>query len=248
MEQNMKLGMNKTGIDMSPILSKEMMAGSEKVVLDGGDIEADMMLIEQFYLDNDDPLGSVPMPGTVKGAVKSTIKMMTGHHPEVFINKLGERLAFERSGVRIYEQLIMKCEHAQANGLPGLRIPLTTLQEFHRQEAEHFQMLVECMKKLGADPTAQTPDADASGVAAMGQMKVIMDPRTSISQALEAMLSLELTDNAAWELLIKLAEDMNIPDMVEKFEHALVQEENHLVQVKQWYEESVRQQDMMRLS
>jgi rubrerythrin len=248
MEQNMKLGMNKTGIDMSPILSKEMMAGSEKVALDGGDIEADMMLIEQFYLDNDGPLGSVPMPGTVKGAVKSTMKMVTGHHPEVFINKLGERLAFERSGVRIYEQLIMKCEHAQANGLPGLRIPLTTLQEFHYQEAEHFQMLVECMNKLGADPTAQTPDADASGIAAMGQMKVIMDPRTSISQALEAMLSLELTDNAAWELLIKLAHDMNLPDMVEKFEHALVQEENHLVQVKQWYEESVRQQDMMRLS
>ena len=248
MEQNMKLGMNKTGIDMSPVLSKEMIEASEKMALNGENIEADMMLFEQFYLDNDDPLGSVPMPGTVKGAVKSTMKMMTGHHPEVFINKLGERLAYERSGVRIYEQLIMKCEHAQANGLPGLKIPLATLQEFHHQEAEHFQMLVGCMKKLGADPTAQTPDADASGVAAMGQMKVIMDPRTSISQALEAMLSLELTDNAAWELLIKLAEDMDLPDMAEQFEHALAQEDKHLIQVKQWYEDSIRQQSMMRLS
>lgn len=248
MEPNTKMGSNKTGIDMSPILSKEMIEGSKKLKLDGADGYTNLTLLEQFYLDNDDPLGSVPMPGTVKGVVKSATKMLTGHHPEVFLNKLGERLAFERSGVRIYEQLISKCEHMAANSMDGLKLPLEKLQEFHDQEAEHFYLLVECMETLGGDPTAQTPDADASGVAASGLMKVIMDPRTSISQSLEAMLSIELTDNAAWELLIKLAEDMGLGDMADKFRHALQQENVHLETVKQWYEASVREQGMMRLS
>lgn len=248
MEPNTKMGSNKTGIDMSPILSKEMIEGSRKLKLDGADGYTNLTLLEQFYLDNDDPLGSVPMPGTVKGVVKSATKMLTGHHPEVFLNKLGERLAFERSGVRIYEQLILKCEHMAANSMDGLKLPLEKLQEFHDQEAEHFHLLVECMETLGGDPTAQTPDADASGVAASGLMKVIMDPRTSVSQSLEAMLSIELTDNAAWELLIKLAEDMGLSDMADKFRHALQQENVHLEYVKQWYEASVREQGTMRLS
>ena len=75
-----------------------------------------------------------------------------------------------------------------------------------------------------------------------------MDPRTSVSQSLEAMLSIELTDNAAWELLIKLAEDMGLTKMAEKFRHALQQENVHLEHVKHWYEKSVREQGTMRLS
>ena len=246
MEQNTKLGSNKTGIDMSPLLSKEMIEGTKLVPSAGN--HAALSKLERAYSESSDPLGSVPMPGSVKGVLKSAAKMMTGHHPEVFINKLGERLAFERSGIRVYEQMIRKCELAAANNMEGLHISVDRLKEFHNQEAEHFHMLIECMETLGADPTAQTPDADASGVAASGIMKVIMGPRTSVSQALEAMLSLELTDNVAWELLIKIAEDMGLGEMADKFQHALTQENKHLAQVKHWYEESVRAQGKVTLS
>src|SRR5690606_36360283 len=104
MEPNTKMGSNKTGIDMSTILSKKKIEGRKNLQLDGEDGYTNIALLEQFYLDNDDALGSVPVPGTVKGMVKSAGNMLTGHHPEVFLNKFGERLAFERSGVRIYEQ------------------------------------------------------------------------------------------------------------------------------------------------
>lgn len=254
MEHNTEMGTNKTGIDMSPIHSKKMLENSknsiekrqgknskkraEETFDDNGSISS----FDSIYLKEADPLGSVPLPGTVKGAVKSIMKMASGRHPEVFINKLGERLAFERSGVRIYEQLINKCEFADSVGGGSLRIPLENLEEFRDQEAEHFQMLVEAMRNLGADPTAQTPDADASGVASSGLMKVIMDPRTSVSQSLEAMLAIEMTDNAAWELLIMLAKDMGFDEIAEKFQTALNQEKVHLDQVQQWYQESVRAQ------
>lgn len=240
MHQNTKLGSNKTGIDMSPIHSKKMIEASNEFSPTGGDGNFNLVDLEQYYFDNSDPLGSVPIPGTVKGVVKSAIKKLSGHHPEIFLNKLGERLAFERSGVRIYEQLILKCEYTAASNAAEFQLPLERLEDFRDQEAEHFHLLVECIDTLGGDPTAQTPDADASGMAAIGLMKVITDPRTSISQSLEAMLSIELTDNAAWELLIKLADDMGLSDMAKKFNHALTQEAIHLEQVKQWYEESVR--------
>jgi Domain of unknown function (DUF892). len=240
------LGMNRTGMDMSPIHSKEMLHVDEGIpqVTNGGSSPA---AIENYFLENADPLGSVPLPGTIKGAAKSTMKMATGHHPEVFINKLGERLAYERSGVRIYQQLIAKCTHAADALTPDLQLPIERMQQFCRQEEEHFDLLTQCLKKLGADPTAQTPDADASGVAASGLMKVITDPRTSISQCLQAMLAIELADNAAWELLILLAQDMGMTDMAQQFEHALQQEDVHLREVRDWYEKSVRGQAKMSL-
>jgi rubrerythrin len=247
MEQNTELGANKTGIDMSPIHSKKMLEASEQLVHDSMSGRESLDTFEQYYLENADALGSVPLPGTVKGVVKSTVKTLTGHHPEVFINKLGERLAYERTGIRVYEQLINKCEYTVNNNPGHFQVPIDLLWEFHNQEAEHFELLVNCIKKLGADPTAQTPDANASGVASSGLLKVISDPRTSISQSLQAMLAIELADNAAWELLIKLAEDMNLPDMAELFEQALTQENIHLAHVRQWYEESIREQIKMKV-
>ncbi|HEX7028936.1 MAG TPA: ferritin Dps family protein, partial [Gammaproteobacteria bacterium] len=77
------------------------------------------------------------------------------------------------------------------------------------------------------------------GVASMGIMKVITDPRTSVSQSLAALLSAELTDNAAWELLIAVADEMGLEEMADEFGQALRQEEEHLRDVRQWYEQAV---------
>lgn len=243
MEENMKLGMNKTGVDMSPMLTRRMVEGLDEFMPAAAATGANRQLFpEQFYSDGEEGLGSVPLPGTLKGMVKSTAKLLSGRHPEVLINKLGERLAYERSGVRIYDQLIHKCQ-ALADTADVAQLSVRRLEEFRSQEKEHFVMLVEALQMLGADPTAQTPDADASGVAAQGLMKVIVDPRTSISQSLEAMLSVELTDNVAWQLLIKLAMDMNLDELAERFRHAQTQEDVHLSTIKTWYEDSVRTQE-----
>src|SRR5690606_17104124 len=129
--------------------------------------------------------------------------------------KLGERLAYERSGVRLYEAFIRKCEALQ-NGVSESLIPLDELWEIRNEEEQHFLMLQDCIRQLGADPTAQTPDADVSGVASMGIMQVLTDPRTTLSQGLEALLSIELIDNAAWELLLELCEEMKLDEMAER--------------------------------
>ncbi|MGQ9424523.1 ferritin-like domain-containing protein [Gilvimarinus sp. F26214L] len=241
MEKSETIGANRTGVDTSPILSKAMQKGMDQYAPTAGRRE-DLDSMRRAQLREAERIGSVPLPGTTKGLLKSLMEKFTGHQPATFVNKLGERLAYERSGTRVYEAMLLKCQVAEEQGEMPVRIPLDRMRQFHDEEGQHFQLLVDCMNKLGVDPTAQTPDADVSGVASMGLMKVITDARTTIPQCLEAMLSLELTDNAGWELLMQLAEDLGQSEMAEQFQKALAQEQVHLEEIRSWYEQSVRQQ------
>ena len=54
-----------------------------------------------------------PTPEHLKGVAKATAARITGSRPEVLIDKLGERLAFERTGIRLYEAMIMTVSSLQ---------------------------------------------------------------------------------------------------------------------------------------
>ncbi|HEX7046054.1 MAG TPA: ferritin-like domain-containing protein [Gammaproteobacteria bacterium] len=238
MEKSTEMGMNRTGIGMSPIDSKAMISGAQQLTpVEKPDGQA-MMLMEQQFVENAGTIGSVPVPGTMKGALKAAMGKMAGRNPEALLNKMGERLAFERGGVRLYESAIRKCE-ALASLQGDAPVPLDELKHIRDEELEHFRLLKNCMTEMGADPTAVTPDADVSGVMALGIQKVPADPRTSIGQCLEALLVAELADNAAWELLISLSEQMGMDDMADDFRRALRQEETHVQRVRGWYEQAV---------
>jgi ferritin-like metal-binding protein YciE len=221
---------------MAPKGVKEMKQAAEMSPTDGVDtlmVNSAAATVRLAYIDEADRIGSVPLPGTLKGVAKTGVQKLSGKSPEVLIDKMGERLAFERSGVRLYNALILKCQDtAQHN------IPVDRLEHFRDEEQAHFQLLTQCMQSLGADPTAETPCADVSGVASMGIMQVLTDPRTTIAQCLNALLTVELSDNAGWELLIKLAEQSEQSELVERFAGALEEEDEHLENVKAWLEES----------
>jgi rubrerythrin len=153
-------------------------------------------------------------------------------------DKLGERLAFERSGVRLYEALMAKAKAIDSVDEALLK----TMQHFRDEEAEHLQLVVAAMEKLGADPTAMTPCADVVGVTSMGVLQTISDPRTNLAQSLNALLTAELTDNAGWELLIELADAAGQMAISESFEKALAQEQVHLDTVRSWLGEEVLRQ------
>lgn len=199
----------------------------------------------RLYILESDPVGSIPPPATIPGMLKTGLQKMMGDRPEMLMDKIGERIAFERGGTRLYDALIVKYQALmQVEGAPELPVPLDaggatasdTLLRIRTEEHEHFQMLCEAMTSLGGDPTAQTPCADVTATAAMGLIQVVTDPRTTLAQSLNAMLTAELTDNAGWELLITLAEEAGHADIADRFRGALVQEQQHLVTVKAWVE------------
>lgn len=68
----------------------------------------------------------------------------------------------------------------------------------------------------------------------MGIMQVLNDPRTTLAQCLNAMMTAELTDNAGWELLISLTQDAGESDLAQAFEGALIEEARHLDVIKTW--------------
>ncbi len=193
--------------------------------------ERGMAQMRSSYIENAEPVGSMPPPATLKGAAKAGAKLMKGDRPQLFLDKLGERLAFERSGTRLYDAFIAKCRTQPTPGIED-----EELVHIRNEEAKHFALIGECIEFLGGDPTAQTPCADVSGVASAGLMQVITDPKTTVAQSLSALLVAELTDNAAWEDLIALARKMGHDDMAAQFEDALQHEADHLATVRKWHE------------
>jgi hypothetical protein len=79
-----------------------------------------------------------------------------------------------------------------------------------------------------------TPSANLQATAAHGIQKVVVDPRTTLLQSLEAALAAELTDNACWEALIELAQGAGEDALVQPFQEALKNEQDHLDKVQAW--------------
>ena len=115
---------------------------------------------------------------------------------------------------------------------------LADLQKIRDDEARHFALIVSAIESIGGDPTAMTPCADVTAVESMGLMQVVNDPRTTLAQCLHAMLVAEMTDEVGWEHLIVLAEDNGQSQMVNDFTVALNDEQQHLMQVRRWFEEA----------
>src|SRR5512142_955995 len=77
------------------------------------------------------PVGTMPVPGSLKGIAKTALKALQGEKASVFLDKLGERLAFERTGVRIYDAVVAKLP-ASSTGKDSF--PPEELQRFRDEE------------------------------------------------------------------------------------------------------------------
>jgi len=227
-----EIGRNRTGLQTSPELSKEMNDVIQPVAAATADASP-LNEVRLLYIREADPLGAVPPPATAKGAIKAAGKRLLGERPQAFVDKLAERLAYERSGTRLYDAIIAKFT-AYAGELPN-----ASLQEFveiRNEEASHAALLRTCLEQIGADPTAQTPGADLVGVATAGFLQAAADPRTTLAQTLQVALAAELVDVASWEMLIQIAEQIGQGDMAERFRKALDHETEHVAKVRGWYE------------
>lgn len=225
------IGKNRTGTATSPILTKKTvdgaidsmpqrsfeMAGAEKVRVD--------------ICGMAEPVGTMPPPASLKGAAATLMQRLQGKNANVLLDLLGQRLAFERTGVRLYEALLTKYDAASIHEDGVAREDIEHIRD---EELEHFGLLVDALDQLGADPTVVTPAADVTGVASSGIVKVLADPRTTFTECLDAMLIAEFADNAAWLMLSDLAARVGLDELASKFRKALNEEEQHLAKVRHW--------------
>ncbi len=225
-------GKNRTGAAAAPAESKKTAEGAEAgtpdelVNMEGVELSA----TRTAWASSAEPIGTMPPP-SLKGVARTALKKMQGMDPTVFLDLLGARLAFERSGTRLYEALLVK--HAAAHLHEG-GPTRDELEHIRDEELQHAAILAKCMEQLGADPTAMTPAADIEGVATHGVLQVVADPRTTLTQALQVVMIAELADNEAWQTLIELADGLGQEEMADDFRKALLEEEDHLARVRAW--------------
>lgn len=229
------MGHNRTGIKASPIDGRAL----ERTVSNTPPPQTESLqaitLRGEFTRDAD-RLGSVPAVATVRGPAETALHTLQGHRLASFIDKLGERLAFERSGVRAYEAVGVKFE-ALGTWQGGATRDL--LREQCNEELAHFHMIKQVLEHLGADPTAMTPSADVAAVQASGIFKVLADPRTSLSQALRALLVLEDMDADGWDMLVEMAASTGQDQLATQFRNALATEETHKEKVREWLSNAI---------
>lgn len=229
--KQVKIG-NRTGMQTSPELAEELIEGASNAApsSEGGPQEIADYRAE--YIAEGFPIGSLPLLAASEEAEADEDELGMA----VFLDKLSERLAFERTGTRLYEALYNKCE-TLGETVPGPT--LEQIEQIGREELEHFLLINRTITELGGDPTVESPSADVIGVASMGLTQVLTDPRTSMAQCLQALLTAELTDNDGWRLLIQLADHFGYPEMKAEFETALENEAMHLQNVRSWLQECV---------
>ena len=212
---------NRTGVLIAPELAQELLQGVEEFSPEATLDQSEAEELRAVYVREGLPIGSFP---------EGEDAAMTA-----LLDKLSSRLAFERSGVRLYEALMRK-RRAAEDALP--EPSLNDLQHIRDEELKHMQMLEQCIIELGGDPTVVSPSADIGATMTMGVLQVVADPRTTISQCLEAILAAELLDNDCWGVLTKMVEDQGMEDELAAFEEAVAEEQEHLEKVRGWILES----------
>src|SRR5512134_1021116 len=87
------LGANRTGVQTAPARAKEMAENTEAVAAEP--MEAMALAATRAEIAKEaPPVGTMPVPGNVKGAAKTAANALQGKKASVFLDKLAERLAF----------------------------------------------------------------------------------------------------------------------------------------------------------
>lgn len=238
MTQEHKMGHNKTPLQVHPIQAKRMLEHWQGNRERAGIPPTDFESYHLACMESGGVVGSIPVPMGMKLLVETGVNKLKGKNQEILLDKLGERLAFERTGVRLYDSLITKLkgdEEAQKV------VDLHDIEKIRNQELQHFRMLQQVVEEMGADPTGVTPSADVTGVMSLGLVQVCNDYRIDFTNSLEAILIVELTDNDSWENLIELAENFGQKKLSERCQSALAQEAEHLASVRSWIKALTKQ-------
>ena len=132
-----------------------------------------------IYIIESDALGSVPPPVTIQGMLQSGLDKLSGERPEMLMDKIGERIAFERTGARLLvdetygdlthgprlplaaelsERAISVASMSKAYGLPGLRVGWAITRDRALQEEllAAKEQIVICGPTI--DEAPQTPE------------------------------------------------------------------------------------------
>ncbi len=149
---------------------------------------------------------------------------------EKVIDLLCERLAFERSGVKLYDKILTEMKASQN---PQITKMLEPMQEHRDQEKEHEEWLEAQIRSLGADDKKPTEMSRLVTKESQGIEEVVLKGTGQIAHLFHALLAAELVDNAGWDLLVQLADEADDSKARREFKKRLHEEEEHLILMRE---------------
>ena len=146
------------------------------------------------------------------------------------LDALTARMRFERTGVKLYDEVIRKIERSAQ---PRYHAVLDTLRKHRDEEREHEVWLEGQIRALGGYPEQETTLSKLEAQESTGIASVILDGHNEILHLLHALLAAEAADNAGWDLLVQLADDAG--DTIAKMQLAkrLAEEVKHLAYLRE---------------
>lgn len=226
MKEIIPVGHNRTGISNSEGRVDDMQRRMDEFAPSSTGSAHGAGMIRVAQARQSEPLGSIP---SGNGLDLSESDQFTA----LMLDKLGERLAFEAGGTRLYEALVSKHEaYGSFDGGPSRNDLIEILNQEHR----HFHLLAETIRNMDGDPTVVTPSADLVANMSAGIVAVIVDPRVTLLQSLEGILVAELADNEGWATLTALLRAGGDTELARECESAQQTEEEHLRKVRRWIE------------
>ncbi len=230
MKNTTEMGLNRSGLATAPRLASQVLQVPKLTPKSTGDA---MVIANErvMYAKEAEPMATMPPPGSLKELASNAVKLLKGQKAIVLVDKVAERMAFERGGVRLYDALLSKFDaYGSWEGGPSR----ADLESIRRDELMHFHFLAEVLGMLGADATAVSPSAEVHDVMSSGMRLVLTDPRTDLKQCLETMMTVELADNECWTTLVKLAHGYQEQRLAERFQRCLDEERVHVSRVRAW--------------
>jgi len=217
-QPSLRTGNNRTGLAVAPDRRAMLDVPDDLGPTSRGSVD-EILGVRNRYAREGGPPGTMPREPRVDKDLLPLLDLMAA------------RLAFERTGIRLYEALLGKLDtFGGFRGGPERR----DLVRMKDQEHAHVYMLEGMISELGADTTAVTPCANREVLASRGLTDVLTDPRTSFLDGLETIVLAELADHEQWVGLVEMARDINRDDLVRPFVDAQRTEDDHLSKVRMW--------------
>jgi bacterioferritin (cytochrome b1) len=154
------------------------------------------------------------------------------------IDLLNERLAFERTAVRLYDRIVIRMRLSDD---PEIERMIDRVQTHRDEEKEHEEWLEEQIRALRGDDHLPTERSVLVLAESQGIERVIhRDPR--LAHDFHALLSAELSDTAGWELLVRLAGEFGDSIAKKEFSKRMREEKEHVLFVRKVVEQLTKRE------
>lgn len=146
------------------------------------------------------------------------MKKLADANRDVLVELLRERLAAERIALALYERLL---DPVARKSLPEDADVADALAGLKEQEVEHVAFLERELGRLGTAGFTLLP------VSLRGFDELARDPGAGLHDLVGALRDLELVEDAGWDVLQKLARDVQDREAAQAFEQRSREERAH---------------------